>query len=1153
MDESPVESTRRPVTTYCFEGFVFDPTGGVISRPHGPQMRLRPQSADVLRYFLHRAQRVVSRDELLEAIWPNVEVTEQSITQCVSDIRRALGANGSALLRTLPKRGYIFATDVRHDTSAMTAIAESPPVGEPAGLSQAQRRQVTMLYCATTHQTTTDPETLRDALAAWHRLLAEIGERYGASLIQYPGSGAALCFGWPTAHEHDAEHAVRAALHLVRTFGRTRIGIATGMVVTGDATGTVDPYAPTIAGAPPTRAARLSDVAEPGTINIDTVTRRLTGALFEHSEGGHVAVDGLYEPVIRLLRESPFESRYEALRGRQHAAIIGREEELELLLRRWRRAVSGEGQVVLISGEPGIGKSRLVAALQESVAQGDVDHERLEWFCAPHLAESALRPVINRLELAAEFFPDDAPQARWERLAALLTPADPTPDEVALLAELLGIRLPRVSPVEDMLPRQKRAATLAALARHMKALCQQRPVLAVVEDAHWIDPTTRELLDLLVAEAPHLRLLLVVTHRPEFDVRAWSGLAHLTELHLARLNRRSNAALIRQVAGEQYLSPSMLEQIITRTDGVPLFVEELTKAVLEAGSAMPMVAVPATLHASLLARLDRLAAVRGVAQAGAVIGREFSYELLASVSELPEASLQVALVQLVQVELVHVRGEPPDAMYTFKHALVRDAAYGSLLKSRRAKLHASVVQALEAKAVAGEGVPPEVLAQHCALACFAERAVNYFERAGQLATLRSALMEARTLYTSALDQLALCPEDHERDKRELELLTSLGAVLVSVSGYASVEMGRTYARAQDLWDRLGRPSEFLRVPCGQWIYHCDAGHLDLAERIAIDLRVLSEERAYSAGQVLAHFCLFGVAMVRGHIALARSHFDKLLHYNKSVVEADLAGQIGFSPRTMAHAWVALTTHWGGYPDTALALSGAALAQARGSGHLPDLAASLAMRVRLLIGMECDSDTETVNNELLQLMEEYGYPFWAAQAVIYDAWLRTRRGSLDGAAQSIRRGRLDFQDSGGVIWDPFHAALESDVLQAVGDDEQAARCLDEALSMAQQTGEAWYVPEILRRRSIFHRQNGEIGEAEAMLRQAIAASENSEMMQWVLRSGTELADLLHSQGRNAEAKKLLVPTVTWFTEGFEMPDLQRATALLEKLNDRVVRR
>jgi hypothetical protein len=503
-------------------------------------------------------------------------------------------------------------------------------------------------------------------------------------------------------------------------------------------------------------------LAEPGAVVLDEATRRLTGALFEWADLGTAELKGFRHPVRawRALREGQVESRFVALRsGGAAPPLVGRDEELELLLRLWRRARAGEGQVVLLGGEAGIGKSRLVAALREAL-RGD-GHERLDWFCAPQHRGSALHPVITRLERAAAFAPSDAPEAKLAKLRALLAPGDPTQEEVGLVADLLGLRAEGHGPGTDLDARQRRERTLAALLRRVQALAARRPVLGVFEDAHWADPTTIELLDLMVGRAAGLPLLLVVTHRPEFRA-PWANQAQVAELRLDRLGPRDSAALVGRVAaaaGAGALPPEVVEGIVERTDGVPLFAEELTRAVLEAGyngaGAQAVPAVPATLHASLAARLDRLGpAAKRAAQAGAAIGREFDQDLLAAAVDMPDHDLAPALRRLEDAGLVHRRGAPPGATYSFRHALLRDAAYGMLLRGQRRTLHARVAEALEELRPEAAEREPQVLAWHCANAGLTDRAVALWRRAGERSAARYANLEAAEHFRRALERSA---------------------------------------------------------------------------------------------------------------------------------------------------------------------------------------------------------------------------------------------------------------------------------------------------------------------------------------------------------------------------------------------------------------
>jgi predicted ATPase len=548
------------------------------------------------------------------------------------------------------------------------------------------------------------------------------------------------------------------------------------------------------------------------------------------------------------VRPSAVPSRFEALRGSALSPLVGRDDEIDLLLRRWARAKSGDGQVVLVSGEPGIGKSRLTAALAERLHAEP--HIRLRYFCSPYHQDSALFPFIDQLGRAAGFARDDPPLAKLEKLEALLALAAPPEGDVALLTDLMSLPASERYPQPNLTPQRKKERTLEALIRQLQGLAHRQPVIMVFEDAHWVAPTSRELLDLTVERVRSLPVLLIVTFRPEFQP-PWTGQPQVTMLALNRLDRRDRTDLVERIAGGKPLPNEVVAQIADRTDGVPLFVEELTKSVLESGllreegdryvldGALPPFALPTSLHASLMARLDRLASVRHVAQIGAAIGREFSYPLLRAVSRLPEDELQAALGRVVASELVFQRGPPPGAVYAFKHALVQDAAHGSLLRSVRQQLHAQIAEALEIHSSELMDSQPELFAQHYAEAGLVEKSVAYWGKAGHSSAARLAMTEAAAQLQKGLDQLALLPDDPERQRQELEFLSALGAVLQAVKGQAAPETGRAYARARELWEQLGSPSEFVQVPFGQSRYHAVRGELDLAQRLDEDLLRLS--------------------------------------------------------------------------------------------------------------------------------------------------------------------------------------------------------------------------------------------------------------------------------------------------------------------------
>ena len=603
-------------------------------------------------------------------------------------------------------------------TAAEKGAPTPPPAAAPvAPHDTAELRPVTVMFSdligLTALSASMDPEDLREVISAYQKCVAETVRRFGGYVAKHLGDGVLVYFGYPHAHEDDAERAVHAGLELVAAVGglkthaalQTRVGVATGLVVVGHLIGSGASQEQAIVGETPNLAACLQGIAEPNSVVVAEGTRKLLGNLFELENLGAKELKGIAGPVRAwaALRPSSAEGRFEALHASGLTELVGREEELELLLRRWSRAETGQGQVVLLSGEAGIGKSRLTAALLERIARQP--HARLRNFCSPQHTESALYPSIRQIERAAGFTQDCTPQAKLDKLDALLAQSSTSAPDAALLAEMLSLPNDGRYPALELTPQQRRQETLEALVLQVAALSRQNPVLMIFEDAHWIDPTSLELFDRMVDKIPSLRVLLIVTFRPEFEP-PWIGRPYVTALTINRLAQRDIEAMIDGVVGNKFIPASVRHDIVERTDGIPLFVEEMTKAVLEAGSeeqaqrtgaTVPFtaLAVPASLHASLMARLDRLGPAREVAQIGAAIGREFSHALLGAVIPKPEADLGSALDRLIDAGLLFRQGVPPHTTYLFKHALVQDAAYGTLLPEPRRALHARIAKALE--------------------------------------------------------------------------------------------------------------------------------------------------------------------------------------------------------------------------------------------------------------------------------------------------------------------------------------------------------------------------------------------------------------------------------------------------------------------------
>jgi class 3 adenylate cyclase/predicted ATPase len=992
-----------------------------------------------------------------------------------------------------------------------------------------------------------DPEDYREVIAAYHRAVADVVSTFDGFVAKYMGDGVLIYFGYPQAHEDDAERAVRAGLACVDAVGRlelrARIGIATGLVVVGDLIGVGSAHEQSVVGETPNLAARLQALAEPETVVIPAGTRLLLGDLFEYRDLGAVEVKGITAPLPawQVLRPSAVASRFEALHGSALTPLVGREEEIDLLLRRWARARSGDGQVVLISGEPGIGKSRITAEL-EGLLHAE-PHIRLRHFCSPYHQDSALYPFIDQLGRASGFGPDDLPAARLAKLEALIARAVPRDEDVAFIVDLMSLPTAARHPLPNLSPQRKKELTLEALSRQLEGLARQQPVLMVFEDAHWIDPTSRELLDLTIERIRTLPVLLIVTFRPEFQP-SWTGQPQVTMLTLNRLDHRDRSALVAQIVGGEALPDEVVDQIADRTDGVPLFIEELTKSVLESG--VPLVGIPTTLHDSLMARLDRLASVRLVAQIGAAIGRQFPYALLRAVSDLPEDELRMALARLVASELVFQRGTPPDAVYTFKHALVQDAAHGSLLRSSRRQLHAQIAEALEAQSPELTDSQPELLAQHYAEAGLVEKSVGYWGKAGHRSAARSAMAEAATQFYKGLNQLAALPDTPTRQRQELELRSPLGAVLMAVKGQTAPETGDAFARARELWEQLGSPSEFIGVPHGQSRYHAARGEFDLALHLDEGLLNVSGQRSDTPGLVLGHLQSGRNLLMVGRFAPSRSHLEQVLALYDPVSHRSLARQAGIHPDLNSQSALGLALFVLGFPDQALARSTAAIAEARRLAHPPSLAASLGL-AGILLSLVGDSALlgEWVDQHVAITIEQ-GFPFWRAQGTIYRGWVKAKNGDVAGGISLLRSGRDAFRATGAQQLMPHYNALLAGVCEIAGQMEEASTLLADALQIVESTGERWLYAELYRHQGQLLLRQGPTEAAEELYRKALSIAVEQEAKLWELRTAVSLARLRRDKGRGAEARELLAPVYGWFTEGFGTPDLKEAKALLDEL-------
>jgi class 3 adenylate cyclase/predicted ATPase len=1082
--------------------------------------------------------------ERYEAAFRDNEIDWEALPKLTAEDLKDLGVVLGSHRRTL-----LDAIAALHGRTDGAAERASP-------VPAAERRQLTVMFCdlvgSTELSSRLDPEDLREVIAVYHRAVAEVVAQFDGFIAKYMGDGVLVYFGYPRAHEDDAERAVRAGLGVIDAVGRldvssakpqARVGIATGLVVVGDLIGEGSAQEQSVVGETPNLAARLQALAEPNAVVIAPSTRRLVGDLFEYRDLGAVEVRGLAAPVPtwQVLRRSVVASRFEALRGAGLSPLVGRDEEIDLLLRRWARAKAGDGQVVLISGEPGIGKSRIAAALAGRLHAEP--HLRLRYFCSPYHQDSALYPFVDQLERASGFARDDMPAAKLEKLETLLARAAPPDEDVAFLADLLSLPDSERHPLPSLSPQRKKERTLEALIRQLEGLARRQPVVMVLEDAHWIDPTSRELLDLAVERVRSLPVLLIVTFRPEFQP-PWTGQPQVSVLTLNRLDRRDRTALVAQIAGGKALPEEVVAQIADRTDGVPLFVEELTKSVLESG--VPLVGIPTTLHDSLMARLDRLASVRLVAQIGAAIGREFPYPLLRAVSRLPEDELQAALARLVASELVFQRGTPPDAVYAFKHALVQDAAHGSLLRGTRQQLHAQIAEALETHSPELVDSQPELLAQHYAEAGLVEKSVASWDKAARRSAARSAIAEAAAQFQKALDQLALLPDTPERQRQELDLRSGLGAVLLAVKGYAAPETGHASARARELWEQLGSPSEFLRVPFGQSRFHAMRGEYDLALRLDEDLLRLSRQRNDSGGLVLGHTSAGNNLWFVGRFASSRSHLEEVLALYDPISHRSLVHQAGYHPQLASQAILGIVLYCLGYPEQASAWSSAAIAEARSLAHPPSLASSLVLGAfPPLLGGD-DSVLGERAEQLVAVTTEQGFAFWGAAGTVYRGWVKVKNGDVAEGISLLRSGSSAYRATGAETAVPYFLALLARACKIAGQVQEAVTRLDDALQIVERTGERWFAAELNRHKGQLLLRQGHTEAAEELYCKALSIAREQEAKLWQLRAAASLARLRRDQGRPAEARDLLAPVYGWFTEGFDTADLKEAKALLDEL-------
>ncbi len=1072
-------------------------------------------------------------------------------------------------------------------TTSSQSDVESPPASQGtrptragAGAPEAERRQLTVMFLDLVESTPLaerlDPEELREVVRAYQEVCANAVARYDGHIAKYMGDGAMAYFGYPTAHEDDAVRATHAGLGIIAGMSRlnaslerehdlrlrVRIGIHTGLVVAGEMGGGQTREALAVVGETPNIASRVEGAAEPDTVTITSATHNLVKGYFVCKPLGAHTLKGVSQPVeiYRVIGQSGARSRLDIATAHGLTPLVGREHEVGLLLECWGQAQDGHGRVVLLSGGSGIGKSRLVEVLKEHVAADA--HNPLECRSSPYHQNTALFPITDALRQSWRLDADDSAQHKLDKLVRELSRYRlPLEETVPLFAPLLSVSLTgeRFPPL-DLSAEGRRQKILESLVAITLEIAEQRPLLFILEDLQWADPTTRELLDLLLEQAPTAALCVVLTCRPSFQP-SWGSRSYLTEITVNRLARNQIERLVERVAADRALPREVMQQIVEKTDGVPLFVEEMTKAVLESDvveeadgryvlvGPLSSLSIPSTLQDSLMARLDRLVTAKAVAQYAAVIGRQFSFELLAAVSQLDEATLQHELGRLVEAELLYQRGLPPQVTYVFKHSLIQDTAYESLLKSTRQQYHQRIAQVLAEHFSDIAETEPELLAYHYTAAGCRAEAIAYWQRAGQRARESSAHAEAIAHLGKGVELLESLPRTPERDQQDLTLHVLIGNSLAVTKGWAAPQVEDVYDRARELCQRTGDTAQLLPVLWGSsqvYILRADVPrHLEIGQR----LMSLAQSRKDPLSVMAAHW-VTGVnrfhagdyAASREHIGEAYSLYDAGQHRSQMALFGIDLGVFALS--YMAHALWCL-----GYPQQAVRKSHEAVASAQKLAHPFSLAVALAYAAMLSQFRREAQSTRELSQEIVELCEEHRFAYYSAWGRLVQGWVGVEGAEAEHGTVEMQRGLADLRATGSSLRLPYYRALLAAAFGRTGQDSQGLLALDEAFSDVRRTGERWIEAELHRLKGVLllKKSSDNRAEAESCFHEALDIARRQKARSWELRAATSLARLWHSQGRRRQAHDQLAAVCGWFREGFDTADLQEAQVLLTELS------
>lgn len=1071
------------------------------------------------------------------------------------------------------------------ETAEPSAAVAPPQTRSEVG---AERRQLTTMFCDMVDSTSLsvqfDPEDVRDMIASFRETCVRVVKHYEGFAARFVGDGILIYFGYPTAHEDDAERAVRAGLEIVRVLSSAhaieprgalshspavRIGIATGLVVVGDLVGQGTEERDSAVGETVNLAARLQGLAPPNGVVISASTQALLKGKFDYRNLGVHDLKGISEKAQawHVVRASRMETRFAAAMGTRLTPLVNREEEIALLMGRWQQAKDGDGQVVVKFGEPGIGKSRIIQEIFERIS-GD-RHGQVSLQCSPYYTSTAFHPFVQQLKFSLGLDREDASALSLASLETAIATAHGDIEQVApLFAALLsmptGDRYPRL----DLSPQQQKDATVTALVNHFLGLAREMPLVIAFEDLHWIDPTSREVIDLLVDRVQNRPILAIITARSEFQP-SWNAHSHITTLVLNRLSRPLRTTLVGRVAGRE-LPKEVVEEIIVKTDGVPLFLEELTKTVLESNllterhgryvlsGPWRQLAIPATLTDSLMARLDRMGPFKRVAQIGATIGREFSYETLHAVANTPAEQIEAALNHLEQAGLIMRRGHPPDALYSFKHVMIQNAAHASLLHSERRKLHSRIAQVLAEMYPEKTEREPELLAYHLTESGQSEGAASFWLKAGKQAAKSGANLEAIGHLRRGLSVVQANARVQGADQMELELRIALGTALIAAKGYAVQEVEQNYIRALELGQQLDDDEKAFAATRGLWVCHFIRADLTRAHDLSVELlrfakRERLNQRAQPAQQtgylIEAHRAIAMTMLYRGRFAAAQHHLHRCINLYSPDLHSGLMERHGIDPGVVSLSYLGYLLWFLGRPDAARQHSEQAIANAEKIRHPFTLAFALVFGAYLRQHLRDVEGTRDHANRAMIIATEHNFLHWKQQAAILRGWALAQLGEADEGLSQMRVGLDEYEAMDSWLAGCWFRCLLAESYAKVGMRDAALRALDGALATARRTGDHSYLAEVYRLQGEITLSDGDpasVREVEDMFGLSLETARKQGALSWELRTAVSLARLWREAGRREHASLLLVPIVGRFSEGFYTPDLKQAMQLINEL-------